>query len=190
MAEAQTSSGVWEVRTDLALYLLDLDRRQAVRLAALDRRGRVVSGAAAPKLDGRVLRLVEHGPMTLGQQLMMVLACGDVRETHTTACVRGFTPVDPGLTRESPPAQRMSGAWAVRTLTSSHLWDLDAHMYTRLPGPSATPMAYDGTPLRIHRILRWPRVGRVSYLTCDDPDDESMEQWRQSATIVAIQQVG
>ncbi|WP_030529628.1 hypothetical protein [Phycicoccus jejuensis] len=188
MAEA-TRRGIWAVLTDPALYLLDLEQQQAVRLPALDRRGRPVTGSAAPELDGIVLRLLEHGPMTPGRELSLLLGCGDAHREHITARVRRLTRVEPEVFQESPLARSAGGAWAVRTLTSTHLWDLDANTYTRLPGPSATAMAYDGRPLQIHQVLRWPRVGRVSYLTCHDPLDESTEQWRQSATIIAIQQV-
>lgn len=190
MSEADVSCGLWAAQTDHALYLLDLDRRLAVRLPALDHQGGVVADAAVPGLDGIVLRLLEHGPLTLGEELTLLLARGKGQEVHTTSHVRGLKPVNSELLQESPIALATSGVWAVRTLTSNHLWDLDASTYTRLPGPCATPMAYDGVPLQIHQVLRWPRVGSVSYLTCHDPDDESTEQWRQCATIFAIQQVG
>ncbi len=189
MTEA-TRHGIWAVLTDPALYMLDLEQQQAVRLPALDRRGRPVAGSAAPELDGIVVRLLEHGPMRPGNELSLLLARGGYHQEHITARVRRLTRVEPEVTQESPLTRGAGGAWAVRTLTSTHLWDLDSNTYTRLPGASATAMAYDGRPLQIHQVMRWPRVGRVSYLTCHDPVDASTEQWRQSATIIAIQQVG
>jgi hypothetical protein len=58
--------------------------------------------------------------------------------------------------------------------------------YTRLPGADSTPFAYDGQPMPITRVDRWPAVGGQSLVVFDDQTDPSLEQWRLCSEIRAI----
>jgi hypothetical protein len=80
----------------------------------------------------------------------------------------------------------MGGRWEVRARSSRHIWDLDAMTYTRLPGLDSTPMPYDGVPVPMTRVERWPAVGKQTLLFFDDPDDPTLEHWRICSTIRAI----
>lgn len=80
----------------------------------------------------------------------------------------------------------MGGCWEVAARTSRHVWDLDAMRYTRLPGPTATAMEYDGIAVAIGRVAVWPVVGRQSLLFFDDPNESSQEQYRVCSTIESI----
>lgn len=80
----------------------------------------------------------------------------------------------------------MGGRWEVTARTSRHVWDLDAMRYTRLPGPTATAMMYDGIEVAIGRVAVWPVVGQQSLLFYDDPNDPLQEQHRICSTIESI----
>jgi hypothetical protein len=83
----------------------------------------------------------------------------------------------------------MDGTWCVTTQGSTHVWDLRAGTYARIPGPfsRAGAMPYDGAAHRITHVERWPCVGDVSMVWYDDPvDPERYEQWRRSSTIASI----
>jgi hypothetical protein len=84
----------------------------------------------------------------------------------------------------------LSGVWEVCTRTSTHIWDLDQHTYTRLPGAGGAAMPGDGTPHRITQVQAWPEVGTYSYVVFDDPQlPDLIEQWRQSGTCLSIRRV-
>ncbi len=87
--------------------------------------------------------------------------------------------------RELSP--QSEGIWLVHSRTSSHRWDLDAGAYTRVPGQAGSRMPYDGVPLRIASVVRWPSVGAQSHVACDHPDDPFQELFRVSATITSIE---
>lgn len=83
----------------------------------------------------------------------------------------------------------MGGRWLVETQGSRHEWDLDAMTFMRMPGPDSLSggMRFDGEPMTITRVQRWPKVGSVSILFYDDPTiPEFVEYWRQSSTIKSI----
>lgn len=80
----------------------------------------------------------------------------------------------------------MTGRWLVRTRNSEHVWDLDEMAYTRRPGTTSSQMAYDGVPVLISRVQRWPCVGSESVVWFDDPLDPLLEQYRISSTIASI----
>lgn len=86
----------------------------------------------------------------------------------------------------------MGGRWLVVTQGSSHVWDLDAKTYTRIPGPASVSgsFAFDLQSVAISRVERWPRVGSTSLVFYDDPaHPDDVEQWRQSSQIVSITQI-
>lgn len=81
----------------------------------------------------------------------------------------------------------MSGVWLVRSRSSSHVWDLDAGTYERLPDPGSSQFAYDGATLTISRVDRWPAVGDQSVVCFDDPDHPHLiEHLRVSSPIRRI----
>ena len=83
----------------------------------------------------------------------------------------------------------MGGRWLVTTQGSTHVWDLDALTYVRLPGPESLAGAFDcdGEAVGLTRVDRWPKVGATSLLWFDDPDRPmDIERWRQSSKIVSI----
>lgn len=78
------------------------------------------------------------------------------------------------------------GRWAVETRSSVHVWDLDAHTYTRLPRTPEAAMGPDATPHPITGVALWPRVGGASLVLFDEPGDRDLEHWHMSGTILAI----
>jgi hypothetical protein len=80
----------------------------------------------------------------------------------------------------------MTGRWCVRSRRTSHTWDLDQMTYTRHPGAQSQAFAYDDEPQPITRVTAWPRVGEVSCVWFDDPQDGLVEQYRVSSTIQSI----
>lgn len=80
----------------------------------------------------------------------------------------------------------MGGRWEVRTRSSSHIWDLDAMTYTRLPGEDSSLMPYDEEEMPLTRVDVWPAVGHRTLLFFDDPDDPTMEHWRICSRIRSI----
>jgi hypothetical protein len=82
----------------------------------------------------------------------------------------------------------MGGRWLITTRGSTHIWDLDATTYTRIPGSSSGsgPFAFDGRPLPISRVDRWPRIGSTSLIWIDDPYAPDTTLGRRSSVIVSI----
>lgn len=80
------------------------------------------------------------------------------------------------------------GRWLVTAKTSHHIWNLQPGRwtYTRLPGPNASPMAFDGEEMVISTVGAWPAVNQQSLLFYDDPSDDLVEQWRISSRIQTI----
>lgn len=106
---------------------------------------------------------------------------------------RRDTPADaprgPGLHVDALPAEA-TGCWVVRTVHTTHLFDLDDTAYTRLPGPGRREMPHDGTWLRLLRFGIRPTVGASFLLFVDDPDPAVaafFEFWRVSSTVVSIE---
>jgi len=86
----------------------------------------------------------------------------------------------------------MTGRWQVTTQGSTHIWDLGAMTYERHPGPTsrAGSFDYDGIPLPITRVERWPTVGASSFVWFDDPGlPELLERYRISSTIKEIRRL-
>lgn len=99
---------------------------------------------------------------------------------------------DPADNRVQELIPGMGGRWLVVTQGSSHVWDLDAKTYTRIPGPASVSgsFAFDLQSVAISRVERWPRVGSTSLVFYDDPaHPDDVEQWRQSSQIVSITQI-
>lgn len=89
-------------------------------------------------------------------------------------------------------APGMTGRWLVTTQGSTHIWDLDAGTYTRLPGEHSVAGAfdYDGKAMVITRVNIWPSVGGYSHLFYDDPDFPELLEWfRISSTIKSIEKI-
>lgn len=84
----------------------------------------------------------------------------------------------------------MGGRWEVRTRSSTHIWDLDAMTYTRLPGEDSTFMPYDEEEMPLTRVDVWPAVGHRTLLFFDDPEDPTTEHWRICSRIRSITRVG
>ncbi|TQJ49279.1 hypothetical protein FBY26_0957 [Phycicoccus sp. SLBN-51] len=80
----------------------------------------------------------------------------------------------------------MGGRWEVRTRSSTHIWDLDAMTYIRVPGPDSTAMPYDEREVPFTRVEAWPAVGRRTLLFFDDPYDFTTEHWRICSRIRSI----
>lgn len=86
----------------------------------------------------------------------------------------------------------MGGTWLVTTQGSEHVWNLDDMTYMRIPGVHslAGAFSHDGEAHPITRIGRYPRVGDVSVVWFDDPDNPlTRELFRQSSTIVSIERI-
>lgn len=79
-----------------------------------------------------------------------------------------------------------AGRWLVTTVGSRHVWDLDLCTYQRLPGSSRSLFDHDGQVVRIGRIGAYPKVGARSLAYYDDPNDDTVEQFRISSTIRSI----
>ena len=82
----------------------------------------------------------------------------------------------------------IEGRWLVISQGSTHLWDLDAGTYARIPGPGRSGgYPHDGRPMPITRVDRWPVVGSTSLVWYDDPNSPlTREHWRQSSIIASI----
>lgn len=80
----------------------------------------------------------------------------------------------------------MGGRWEVRTRSSTHIWDLDAMTYIRVPGEDSSPMPYDRQAMPLTRVEAWPAVGHRTLLFFDDPDDVTVEHWRICSRIRSI----
>src|SRR5689334_10105372 len=93
-------------------------------------------------------------------------------ETNTESSTAGVTVQ--ALGPQTP------GRWLVTAKTSQHLWNLQPGRwtYTRLPGPNASRMAFDGQAMVISTVGAWPAVDGRSLVFYDDPSDDSLEQWR------------
>lgn len=84
------------------------------------------------------------------------------------------------------PADR--GRWLVTTVTSQHIWDLDAGTYQRLPGGGQPRFLHDEVVVPIARVERWPAVGATSLVWFDEPAAPLFwEHWRRSSTVVSIE---
>ncbi|QYJ03103.1 hypothetical protein KUV85_12245 [Nocardioides panacisoli] len=84
------------------------------------------------------------------------------------------------------------GRWLVTTQGSTHIWDLDAWTYTRMPGAHSRSGAFvqDQVANPITRVERWPRVNKASLVWFNDATHPHyVEQWRQSSTIVSIERL-
>lgn len=83
----------------------------------------------------------------------------------------------------------MDGVWLVTTKGSTHIWDMDACTYKRMPGKqsSAGAFEFDGEPQPITRVDRYPKVGSFSRVWFGDP--ERHELFRQSSEITRIERV-
>ena len=89
-------------------------------------------------------------------------------------------------------APGMGGCWLVETQGSTHVWDLDAMTYTRMPGPRSRSGSfdYDNQPMPITHVERWPHVGSTSLVFFDDPNEpDRAEHWRRSSHIVSITEI-
>lgn len=83
----------------------------------------------------------------------------------------------------------MRGRWLISTVRSRHVWDLDAGTYQRMPGEGGKTFDFDGRPVVIGRVGRWPEVGRSFLIFFDDPDRPWMEQWRLSSPVQSIRRL-
>lgn len=84
------------------------------------------------------------------------------------------------------------GRWLVTTQGSTHVWDLDEMTYVRRPGPEslAGSFRFDGTPMKITRVVQWPKVGDQSAILYDDPDvPDALEHYRISSQIKSIERI-
>jgi hypothetical protein len=83
------------------------------------------------------------------------------------------------------------GKWLVTTQGSTHVWDVNGMLYTRLPGEHslAGGFALDGEAMPISRVGRYPKVGETSLVFYDDPSDPRREHWRQFSQIKRIKRI-
>jgi len=89
-------------------------------------------------------------------------------------------------------APGIGGRWLVETQGSTHVWDLDAMTYTRMPRPHSRSGSFDhdNQSLPITRVERWPHVGSTSLVFFDDPHEpDRAEHWRRSSDIVSITEI-
>ena len=95
----------------------------------------------------------------------------------------------PSVTELGPES---GGRWLVTTKSSRHVWDLTGPLtYTRLPGPAATPMAFDSIPVAVTRVIAWPKVGQSAGVWFDEPvgpgEFTAIEHWRVCAFVISIE---
>ena len=96
---------------------------------------------------------------------------------------------EPG-TRVHVLAPDAAGCWVVRTRHTTHLFDLDAAAYARLPGPGRRAIDHDRTWLRLLRFGLRPSVGTSFLIFVDHPDPvvaAYWELWRASSTVMSIE---
>lgn len=85
-----------------------------------------------------------------------------------------------------------TGRWLITTKGTEHIWDLDEMTYTRIPSAASKSgaMAFDNEPMRINRVVWWPKVGERPYLWYDDPErPELWEHYRISSVIKSIERL-
>lgn len=83
-----------------------------------------------------------------------------------------------------------TGVWWVTTQGGTvHVWDLDTRTLLRAPGAGseAGEMRFDGDPVDILKVTRYPRIGGRSAVVFQHPDDPNRVVVRESSTIVKIE---
>ena len=135
----------------------------------------------------------QHGTDHPRPSVTAVTPAGEDGDTDVSISTSSDDDASPPATDAAPPAngvdaldQGSSGRWVVTTRTSRHVWDFDQMTYLRLRGPSGPVFDNDGVALDITHIGIYPAVGGSSLMFYDDPDNEAVQRWRQSATIVSI----
>lgn len=84
----------------------------------------------------------------------------------------------------------MTGRWLVTTRHTTHVWDLNgAATYERRPGAAGQAMPYDGQPVAIDRVERWPVVGDRALVFFTDPARPDWEVYRMCSAIVSIRRL-
>jgi len=196
MPETTSTEWLWEITTEDAVYLIDLDQSTVIRLPAVLPDGSPRPDAAQLPQDGQPIPLLSIGRVQTSSPLVLGLGirADDTPTMHTTTPVQLIRTVGgPGLEPERTISGQitrlhpaMAGSWIVHTLTSNHRWDLDQNTITRIPGPGATPMPYDHHPMALSDVVIWPEVGSQAYVMCHHPDDPNTYLWRICATVTAI----
>ncbi|WP_150461343.1 hypothetical protein [Nesterenkonia ebinurensis] len=85
-----------------------------------------------------------------------------------------------------------TGRWLVTSQGTQHIWDLDAMTYTRMPSSASKSgaMEFDHRPMRLTRVVWWPKVGERPYLWYDDPEYPAFwEHYRISSVIKSIERL-
>lgn len=112
-------------------------------------------------------------------------------ETHKNKPRHGRFDVSVGAQVEELTAEH-TGRWLVTTQGSRHVWDLDEMTYMRLPTEASKSgaMPHDGRPVRIDRVVWWPKVGERSWLWFDDPQYPLfVEHYRINSVIKRIERL-
>lgn len=163
-------TGRWQVRTQSATYHLDLDAR------TVSRSRRTEPGLAWPaahlRRDDQTLPLQAWSPIGIGESMALVLVvrADGTSTVRTTTPVHSFQRLSP-LPHASPHdpapvshlAPGMTGTWAIRDASSSHILNLDARTYRHAPHSDAATQRSQAQ-WRVEEILLWPCLdGHASF---------------------------
>lgn len=79
------------------------------------------------------------------------------------------------------------GIWWVTTASGTvHVWDMDKGTVLRAPS-AARPLRFDGEPLPIALVTRYPRVGDCAVVAFPHPADPERAVVRTSTAVVSIE---
>ncbi len=95
------------------------------------------------------------------------------------------TTEEPETVQELGP--EMTGRWLVSTGGSTHVWDLNAMTYTRVPGPGRGNSPYDNVALPIWDVKAWPKLGQSFYVELDATATQI--EWRMSTEVRRIERM-
>lgn len=83
-----------------------------------------------------------------------------------------------------------TGTWWVTTTGGTvHIWDMDAGTLMRAPGAASLTgeMRFDGSPVQVLEVGRYPRVGEGFAAALRHPTDPVRVVFRSSSDIVKIE---
>lgn len=99
-----------------------------------------------------------------------------------------------GMRRETETVTALdatsTGVWWVYTCGGTiHVWDMEQRTLLRAPGreSEAGTMRFDGDPVDILKVARYPRIGGRSAVVFQHPDDPLRVVVRESSTIERIE---